>query len=57
MTQSTSYFLNFFDCSVPYGASLEAWNWVVAEQHINASHPMSSIWSNPKFLYFPVIIL
>ena len=44
-----SYFLNLCDCSVPYCASLEAWNWVVAGHHINASHPMSSVWPNPKF--------
>ena len=54
---SGSYFINLRDCSVPYCASQEAWNWVVAGQHINASHPRSSIWPNPKFLYFQVIIL
>ena len=47
-----SYFLNLCDCSVPYCASLEAWNWVVAGQHINASHPRSSIWPNPNISIF-----
>ena len=54
---SGSYFLNLCDCSVPYWASLEACNWVVAGQHINASHPRSSTWPNPKFKNFHVIIL
>ena len=38
-----SYFLNLCDCSVLYGASLEALNWVVAGQHINVSHQFSQI--------------
>ena len=33
VTQSMSYFLYLCDCSVPYCA------WVVAGQHLNASHP------------------
>ena len=41
-----SYFLHLCDCSVPYCASLEAWNWVVAGQHLNASHPRESVWPN-----------
>ena len=52
MTQSMSYFLNLCDCSVPYCASLEAWSWVVAGQHINVSHPRSSIWPNPNVSVF-----
>ena len=43
-----SYFLHFCDCSVSYCASLEVWNWVVARQHLNVSHPRSSIWPNPN---------
>ena len=52
VTQSMSYFLNLCDCSVPYCASLEAWNWVVAGQHLNASHPRSSVWPNPNISIF-----
>ena len=52
MTQSMSYFLQRCDCSVPYCASLEAWNWVVAEQHLNANHRRSSIWPNPNVSIF-----
>ena len=52
MTQSMSYFLNLCDCSVPYCAFLEDWNWVVAGQHINASHPKSSIWPHPTVSIF-----
>ena len=52
MTQSMSYFLNLCDCSVPYCASLDAWNWVVAGQHINARHPGSSSWPNPSVSIF-----
>ena len=48
VTQSMSYFLYLCDCSVPYCASLEAWNWVVAAQHLNASHPRSTVWPNPN---------
>ena len=39
-----SYCLHFGDYSVPYCASLEAWNRVLAGQHLNVSHPRSSIW-------------
>ena len=52
MTQSMSYFLNLCDCSVPYCASLEAWNRVVVGQHLNASYPRSSIWPNSKVSIF-----
>ena len=38
-------FFHLYDCSVPYCASLEAWNLVVAGQHLNASH---QIWTNKK---------
>ena len=47
-----SYFLNLCDCSVLYCASLEAWNWAVAGQQINASPPRSSIWPNPNVSIF-----
>ena len=43
VTKSLSYFLHLYDFSVPYCASLVAWNWVVAGQHLNASHPRSSV--------------
>ena len=43
-----SYFLKLCDCSVPYCTYLEAWNWVVAGQHLNASHPRLSIWPHPN---------
>ena len=52
VTQSMSYFLYLCDCSVPYCAFLEAWNWVVAGQHLNASHPRSSVWPNPNVTIF-----
>ena len=38
VTKSMSYFLHLCDCSLPYCAILEAWNWFVAGQHLNASH-------------------
>ena len=46
-----SYFLHLCDWSVPYCASLEAWNWIVPGQHLNASHPRSSIWPNHLFFF------
>ena len=52
MTQSMPYFLYICDCSVPYCAFLEAWNWVIAGQHLNASHPRSSVWLNPNVPIF-----
>ena len=52
-----SYFLHLFDCSVPYSACLEAWNWVVAGQHLNASHPMSSFWPNQNISLLSGIFL
>ena len=30
VTKSMSYFLHLCDCSLPYCATLEAWNWFVA---------------------------
>ena len=47
-----SYFLHLCDCCVLYCASLEAWNWVGAGQHLNASHPRSSIWQNQNVSIF-----
>ena len=47
-----SYFLYLCDCSVPYCAFLKAWDWVVAGQHLNASHPRSSFWPNPNDTLF-----
>ena len=38
-----SFFLLLCDWSVPYCASLEAWNCVVAGQHLDMSHPRSSV--------------
>ena len=52
VTKSMSYFLHLCDCSVPYCASLEAWNWVVAWQHLDASHPRSSVGPNPNIPVF-----
>ena len=52
LTESMSYFLYLCDCSVTYFAFLEAWNWVVAGQHLNASHPRSSFWPNPNITIF-----
>ena len=46
MIQSMSYVLHLCDCTVPYCASLKAWNWVEAGQHLNGSHPRSSSWPN-----------
>ena len=47
-----SYFLHLCDCSLLYCASLEAWNWVVAGQHLNVSYPRSSIWPNQNVSIF-----
>ena len=52
VAQSMWYFLHLCDCSVLYCAYLEAWNWVVAGQHLNASQPRSSIWPNLFFSSF-----
>ena len=52
VTKSMSYFLHLCDCSVPYCASLEAWNWVGAGQHLHASHPRSSVWPIPNVTLF-----
>ena len=45
-------FFYLFDCSVPYCAYLEACNWVVAGQHLNASQPRSSVWPKPNVSIF-----
>ena len=42
--QIHAYFLNICNCGVPFCASLEAWNWVVAGQHLNPSHSRSLTW-------------
>ena len=47
-----SYFLYLCDCSVLLCAFLKTWNWVVAGQHLNASHPRSSVWPNPNATIF-----
>ena len=52
MAYLMSFFLNLCDWSVPYCASLEAWNWVVARQHLDASHPRSSVWPNQNVTIF-----
>ena len=52
VTKCMSYFLHLCDSSVPYCASLEAWNWVGAGQHIHASHPRSSVWPIPNVTLF-----
>ena len=52
MAYLMSFFLHLFDWSVPYCASLEAWYWIVAGQHLNASHPRSSVWPNPNITIF-----
>ena len=52
-----SYFLHLCDCSVSYCASLEAWNWFVTGQHVNASHPSLSVWPNPNVTFFLAIFL
>ena len=53
VTKSISYFLHFCDCSVLYCASLTAWNWFVAGQHLNWSQPRSSVWPNQNITLFP----
>ena len=35
MAYSMSFFLSLCDCSVPYWASHEAWNWIVAGQNLS----------------------
>ena len=57
MTKSLSYFLYLCDCSLPYCASLEAWNCVVAGQLLNASHPRSTLWPNANKSIFPGVFL
>ena len=52
VTKSMSYFLHLCDCSLPYCATLEAWNWFVAGQHLNASHPRSPVWPNQNVTLF-----
>ena len=46
VTKSMPYFLPLCDCCVPYCASLEACNLVVAAKHVDTSHPRSSVWAN-----------
>ena len=48
VTKSMSYFLHLCDCSLPYCATLDAWNWFVAGQHLNGSHPRSPVCPNPN---------
>ena len=50
--KSMSYFLHLCDCSLPYCATLEAWNWSVVGQHLNASHPRSPVWPNQNVTLF-----
>ena len=50
-----SYFLYLCECSVPYCAFLEAWNWVVAGQHLSASHPIHQFDQIQMLLYFRAI--
>ena len=52
VTKSMSYFLHLCDCSLPYCATLEAWNWFEAGQHLDASHPRSSVWPNQNVTLF-----
>ena len=52
MAYLMSFFLHLCDWSVPYCASLEAWYCIVAGQHLNASHPRSSVWPNPNITIF-----
>ena len=52
VTKSMSYFLNLCDCSLPYCATLEAWNWFVAGQHLNKSHLRSPVWPNQNVTFF-----
>ena len=52
VTKSMSYFLHLCDCSVPYCASLQAWNLVGAGQHLHASHHRSSVWPIPNVILF-----
>ena len=52
-----SYFLHICDCSLPYCATLEAWNWFVAGQHLNASHPSSPVWPNQNVTLYLGIFL
>ena len=53
VTQSMSYFFYLCDCSAPYCDFLEAWNRVVAGQHLNAINPRSSVWPNLNITIFP----
>ena len=52
VTKSMSYFFHLCDCSLPYCATLEAWNWFVAGQHLNASHPRLPVWPNQNVTLF-----
>ena len=52
VTKSMSYFLHLCDYSVPYCASLEAWNWAGAGKQLHASHPRSSVWQIPNVTLF-----
>ena len=52
VTKSMSYFLHLCDCSLPYCPTLEAWNWLVAGQHLNASHPRSPVLPNQNVTLF-----
>ena len=50
-----SYFLHLCEYSVPYSAFLETWNWVVAGQHLNASHPIHQFDQIQMLPYFQAI--
>ena len=52
VTKSMSYFLHLCYCYLPYCATLEAWNWFVAGQYLNASHPRSPVWPNQNVTLF-----
>ena len=52
MAYLMSFFLIVYDKSVPYCTSLEDCNWIVAGQHLNASHPRSSVWPDTNISIF-----
>ena len=52
VTKSMSYFLHLCDFRLPYCATLEAWNWFAAGQHLNVSHPRSPVWPNQNVTLF-----
>ena len=52
VTKSMSNFLHLCDCNLPYCATLEALNWFVAGQQLNASQPRSPVWPNQNVTLF-----